>query len=228
MGELEEKAAQELVRLVRKRGKPLVVHTSFANEQIKALDILREGGVFVTPSSERAALCLAHMARFSLRREELKRAQGVEISDADRDRARRIIERVVALGRRNLLETEARELLEAYGVRLPLAVLARTPEEASKAASRVGMPVAMKVVSPKIIHKSDIGGVKLNLADEASVKGAFREIMQRAREVAGDKVEGVLVTPMAPKGQECIIGMVRDPQFGPAVMFGLGGSSWRC
>ncbi len=223
VAELEEKAAQELVRLVREGGKPLVVHTSFANEQIKALDILREGGVFVTPSSERAALCLAHMARFSLRRGELKRAQGVEISDADRDRARRIVERIGALGRRNLLETEARELLEAYGVRLPPAVLARTPEEASKAASGVGMPVAMKVVSPKIVHKSDVGGVKLNLADEASVKGAFREIMERAREVAGDEVEGVLVAPMAPKGQECIIGMVRDPQFGPVVMFGLGG-----
>ncbi|RLA99373.1 MAG: hypothetical protein DRG55_07945, partial [Deltaproteobacteria bacterium] len=148
VAELEEKAARELVRLVREAGKPLVVHTSFANEPIKALEILREGGIFVTPSSERAAQGLAQMVRFFLRREELKEARPVEVTGVDSERARKIIEGVKASGRRNLLETEARELLEVYGVKMPPAVLAESPEEAAEAASVMGFPVVLKVVSP--------------------------------------------------------------------------------
>jgi len=222
VAELEEKAARELVRLVREAGKPLVVHTSFANEPIKALEILREGGIFVTPSSERAAQGLAQMVRFFLRREELKEARPVEVTGVDSERARKIIEGVKASGRRNLLETEARELLEAYGVKMPPAVLAESPEEAAEAASVMGFPVVLKVVSPQILHKSEVGGVKLDLKGEEEVKDAFEEIVKRAREVSSE-VLGVLVTPMAPRGQECIVGLVRDRQFGPVVMFGLGG-----
>lgn len=222
VAELEEKAARELVRLVREAGKPLVVHTSFANEPIKALEILREGGIFVTPSSERAAQGLAQMVRFFLRREELKGARPVEVTGIDSERARRIVEGVKASGRRNLLETEARELLEAYGVKMPPAVLAGSPEEAAEAASVMGFPAVLKVVSPQILHKSEVGGVKLDLKGEEEVKDAFGEIVKRAREVSSE-VLGVLVTPMAPRGQECIVGLVRDRQFGPVVMFGLGG-----
>lgn len=222
VAELEEKAARELVRLVREAGKPLVVHTSFANEPIKALEILREGGIFVTPSSERAAQGLAQMVRFFLRREELKEARPVEVTGVDSERARKIIEGVKASGRRNLLETEARELLEVYGVKMPPAVLAESPEEAAEAASVMGFPVVLKVVSPQILHKSEVGGVKLDLKGEEEVKDAFEEIVKRAREVSSE-VLGVLVTPMAPRGQECIVGLVRDRQFGPVVMFGLGG-----
>ena len=222
VAELEEKAARELVRLVREAGKPLVVHTSFANEPIKALEILREGGIFVTPSSERAAQGLAQMVRFFLRREELKEARPVEVTGVDSERARKIIEGVKASGRRNLLETEARELLEVYGVKMPPAVLAESPEEAAEAASVMGFPVVLKVVSPQILHKSEVGGVKLDLKGEEEVKDAFEEIVKRAREVSSE-VLGVLVTPMAARGQECIVGLVRDRQFGPVVMFGLGG-----
>ncbi|MDP2839399.1 MAG: acetate--CoA ligase family protein, partial [Syntrophales bacterium] len=127
-------------------------------------------------------------------------------------------------GRKNLLETEARELLTLYGIQLPSAKLAKTPDEAADAAKAVGFPVALKIVSPEIIHKSDAGGILLNLGNEKAVREGFAKVVANAGKVSRpEKVLGVLVAPMASKGQECIIGMIRNPQFGAVLMFGLGG-----
>jgi acyl-CoA synthetase (NDP forming) len=102
--------------------------------------------------------------------------------------------------------------------------LAKSADEAVRAAGGMGMPVAMKIVSRKIVHKSDVGGVRINMKTPEEISGAFREIMGNALKVAAkDEIEGILITPMARAGQECIIGMTRNPQFGPVVMFGLGG-----
>ena len=122
------------------------------------------------------------------------------------------------------METESRELLRAYGVSLPRAEFVRSGKEAAGAGARLGFPLAMKVVSPDILHKSDAGGVKLDLRDEKEAEKAFGEIMEKASTVtAKERVLGAMLSPMAPKGQECITGMIRDPQFGPVIMFGLGG-----
>jgi acyl-CoA synthetase (NDP forming) len=94
------------------------------------------------------------------------------------------------------------------------------------AARRLGFPAVLKIVSPDILHKSDPGGVKVRLADEAAVAAAYRELMgniARGASASRTRIEGVLVAPCAPEGLECIVGMTRDPQFGPALMFGLGG-----
>ena len=224
VGALEEKTSQELVRLMRHYGKPIAVHTSFAQAPFASMRILSENGVLLTPSSERAAQCLAYMSKFSSRREKLNLAKSLPPVPADADKARTLIQSVKDKGRKNLLETEARELLSVYGVALPPARLAKTPEEAGKAAAALGFPVALKIVSPEIIHKSDAGGILLNLADEAAVREGFAKIVANVSRVSDKgKILGVLVAPMAKKGQECIIGMIRNPQFGAVVMFGLGG-----
>lgn len=224
VGELEEKTSQELGRLLKSSKKPIVVHTSFADEPIRSIEILKENGIFVTPSSDRAAQCISYLSNFSVKRDKMKNASLIKIDDPDVNKAKEIINKVKLAKRSNLLETEAWEFLECYGITLPKAFLARTSDEATKNAKDIGFPVALKIVSPDIIHKSDVGGVLLNLNGEKEVEDAFNHLIKNAEKVtAPSRIEGVLVSPMAPTGQECIIGMVRDPQFGPVVMFGLGG-----
>ena len=224
VGELEEKTSQALVDLVKKYQKPLVVHTSFANAPFRSLQILTENGIFVTPSSERAAQCLSCLSSFSSNRDKLKNASFMKTAQVDSDGATESLRKFKKAGRTNLLETEARELLQFYGIKLPPALLVNSKDDAVKAAKEIGFPVAMKIVSPEIIHKSDAGGILLNLTTESEIQEAFKTIMKNAEKVtAAAKILGVLIAPMAPPGQECIIGMVRNPQFGPVIMFGLGG-----
>jgi len=224
VGELEEKTSQELVRLMRHYGKPIAVHTSFAQAPFRSMEILNENGVLLTPSSERAAQCLGYMAKFGKRREKLNLASPLPPIQADISTGNDLIAAVKKAGRKNLLETEAREFLALYGVALPPAVLAKTPDEAAAAAASLGFPVVLKIVSPEIIHKSDAGGILLNLGNTGAVRDGFSKVIANAAKVSSpDKVLGVLVAPMAPPGQECIIGMIRNPQFGAVVMFGLGG-----
>jgi len=224
VGELEEKTSRELVRLMRQYRKPIAVHTSFAQTPFPSMRILSENGVLLTPSSERAAQCLACLARFSTRREKLALAGPLPALPAERDAAGALLEGVKRAGRKNLLETEARELLSLYGIPLPPARLAKTAEEAAAAAKAVGFPAALKIVSPEIIHKSDAGGILLNLAGERAVREGFAQVVANAGKVSRpENILGVLVAPMAPAGQECIVGMIRNPQFGAVLMFGLGG-----
>jgi len=126
--------------------------------------------------------------------------------------------------KRNLLETEAKELFGDHGLPVQPFSLAKSEAEAVEAARRHGFPAVLKVVSPDILHKTDAGGVKVRLADAAAVSAAYREMMANVgRRAPAARIEGVLVAPYAPEGLECIVGMTRDPQFGPALMFGLGG-----
>lgn len=116
------------------------------------------------------------------------------------------------------------EVLKAYGIRTPGDRLATSPEEAARFAVEIGYPVALKLASPDILHKTEVGGVLLNLRDEAAVRQGFDDILGRARIAhPGADIRGVQVQQMIPGGQEVIIGVKRDPIFGPLVMFGLGG-----
>jgi len=129
-----------------------------------------------------------------------------------------------AAHKHHLGEADTRPLLKAYGIPIVAGEMARTQKEAVAVAQVIGYPVALKIVSPNILHKSDVGGIKLNLADDAAVEAAYRQIMENVAQAhPEEKPEGVLVEAMAPKGHEVIVGMRRDPQFGPLIMFGLGG-----
>ncbi|MCZ7578424.1 MAG: acetate--CoA ligase family protein [Dehalococcoidia bacterium] len=129
-----------------------------------------------------------------------------------------------AEGRTLLNEVEAKLLLKEAGVSVANTTLAKSRDEAQAQAEAAGYPVVLKVVSPDIAHKSDVGGVKLNLRDTAAVGAAFDEILASSKKaVPGANILGVAVQHMAPQGTEVIVGMTTDPQFGPVMMFGLGG-----
>jgi acetate---CoA ligase (ADP-forming) len=135
-----------------------------------------------------------------------------------------LLAQAVANGHTQLGEADARPILAAYGVSQPRAVLARSGEEAGRLALEIGFPVALKIVSPDIFHKSEVDGIALKLADVAAVQAAYTAMLARVQQRRpGARIEGVLVTQMAPPGHELIAGMRRDPQFGPLLMFGLGG-----
>jgi len=121
-------------------------------------------------------------------------------------------------------ETEAKKILKAYGFDIPKGEICVSVDQAVEMAEYIGYPVAMKIVSRDIIHKSDIGGVKINLQDSEAVRDAYDLMMMRIKRLLPDiRLEGVYVEEMASKGREVILGMSRDPQFGPMMMFGLGG-----
>lgn len=135
-----------------------------------------------------------------------------------------VIERARAEGRTLLNEVESKELLEAAGIATSGAHLARTVDEAVAVAESIGYPVVLKVLSADISHKSDVGGVALNLADAAAVRGAYERMMAAVRAAEPHAaVDGVSVQRQAAPGTEAIVGVTTDPQFGPVVMFGLGG-----
>jgi len=135
-----------------------------------------------------------------------------------------IIEAARKEGRTLLTEIEAKQVLEDAGVRVSPARLATTAEAAAATADSLGYPVVLKVVSPQITHKSDVGGVELGLASAADVRAAFDRIVASAKKHAPDAtIDGVAVQRMEPQGIEVIVGMTKDPQFGPVLMFGLGG-----
>ncbi len=135
-----------------------------------------------------------------------------------------VFEDVKKEGRERLTESEAHEVLNAYGFLQPKSLLARTSEEAVAASKGIGYPVAMKIVSPQIIHKSDIGGVKINLNNKKDVENAFFEITTRVKNIMPTAhIRGVMIQEMIKEGKEVIIGITNDAQFGHMIMFGLGG-----
>lgn len=135
-----------------------------------------------------------------------------------------IFSRVRKEGRKFLLEPEAKTVCRAYGIPITDFKLAKNGAEAVKFAEKIGYPVVLKIVSPDIIHKSDVGGVIVNLEDGKDVQSAYKQIMDSVkRHKPNAKIVGVLVQEMAPQSTEVIVGATKDPQFGPTLMFGLGG-----
>ena len=123
-----------------------------------------------------------------------------------------------------LNEYEAKRLMKKAGIPTGRESLVKSPADAAKAAARIGFPVVMKIVSPDILHKTEIGGVVLNLNSQSAVRKAFNDIMANAKKAEPDaRIDGVLVAKMIGGGVETILGTFRDPAFGPVVMFGLGG-----
>jgi len=142
----------------------------------------------------------------------------------NRAAALEIINKARTEGRDSLTEIEAKQVFQVYGLPVTNTLLAHTEDEAVELARRVGFPIVMKIVSPDILHKSDAGGVKVNIKDENGVRENFRLIMQNARNYKPDaNIHGIAIQEMAPWGTEVILGSVNDATFGPTVMFGLGG-----
>ncbi|MBE0425484.1 MAG: acetate--CoA ligase family protein [Nitrospirae bacterium] len=141
-----------------------------------------------------------------------------------KEKAEEIFSKVKEERRERLTETEVHEVLHAYGFSLPKSLFARTSEEAVTAAKKIGYPVVMKIFSPQIIHKSDIGGVRINLNNKKDVENAFFDITTHIRNIMpAAHIYGVMIQEMIRDGKEIIMGITRDTQFGHMIMFGLGG-----
>jgi acetyltransferase len=183
---------------------------------------LAAAGLPFYDSPERAVGALKAMHEYGVWKR--RPARHVVRFPVNRRRVERIITRRQRTGRLRLGEVKSKDILKAYGFRIMEGRLTTTPEEAVEIARFIGFPVAMKIVSPSIVHKSDLGGVRLNIGSSQEVADAFDLMMLRINKHAPNAiVEGVYVEKMAEKGLEVIIGMTRDPQFGPMLMFGLGG-----
>jgi acetyltransferase len=207
--------AEAIVPVVGEFDKPVAACFTVCEAMAETRRYLEENGIptFDAPDDAVRALATLTQATFS---ESHPLAEVPAASHPILDRA--------VQEERHLLEPEALDLLSDEGVAVMPHVLARTREEAQRAAMEMSNPVALKIVSPQVIHKSDVGGVKLNLqGDEAVGQGYDRLVNDVKRATPAADIHGVLVVPMAQPGTELIIGMVRDAQFGPTIMFGMGG-----
>jgi acetyltransferase len=203
--------------------KPVITVFMGGNWISAATEYLKDNGVPCYNFPEKGIKTLNALYQYA-RHLKLQKLDPPEFDDIDRARVKSIFDGAKADGRNVLFPHEAAQVAEAYGIPAPGSGLAKTAEEAVEHAERMGYPVVMKVVSPEIMHKTDIGGVELNLSNANMVKIAFEEIMRKSRRAQPlAKIYGITVDKMVPKGREMIIGMSRDPQFGPMVMFGLGG-----
>jgi acetyltransferase len=188
----------------------------------KGIKILNQNKIPNYYFPERAAESLKVMIQYAQFLKEEKRQY--QKFDVDKARVKQIFEDAIRLGRRNLPEADAREVLAAYVIRIPKSRLVRGTGEAKRAAQEIGFPVVLKIASPNILHKSDVGGIKVGIESEKELERAYREILWNANRFMPEAtIWGVLVQEMVPYDREVIVGVSRDPQFGPLVMFGLGG-----
>ena len=219
----EMRGAEAMVDLSKATEKPLVIYSLYTPVKPPALRRLHEAGLPVYASIEHAVRVLSALGE---RGHYLAQARGQsrEQSVDPRPELTAMFHAARAEGR-DLFEYEAKRLLREHGIEVPLELVVRSEQELTDAAGRFGeTPLAMKVVSKDILHKSDAGGVRLNLVGEAAMHEAREAILASCRAYdASAEIEGVLVTPMAKQGVEVILGVIRDPIFGPVLMFGLGG-----
>lgn len=202
--------------------KPVLAVFMGGSEVMPGREELVAAGLPDYDSPERAVVALANLRDYALWKR--RPARVVTRFRVNRRRVERIIARRLRAGEHRIGEVRSKNILRAYGFMIPEGAVGVSAEEAVEAAERIGYPVAVKIVSPDIVHKSDIGGVKLNLSSGIEVEDAFELMMLRVRQRAPEaRIEGAYVEKMLPRGVEVIIGMSRDPQFGPMLMFGLGG-----
>ena len=193
-------------------------------EGIENRKIMSEGGIPYYLYAEPAIKTLKAMYDFKKWVDKASTKAPTLRFTKDTDKVKSIFENVRKHGRANLLEEEGYEVLQAYGFPTPQSILCTTEQEGIDAASHIGYPLVMKIVSPDIIHKSDAGGVKVGVKTDDELKSAFRTITENALKYKSDaKIKGVLVQEMVKSAKETILGASQDPTFGPVIMFGLGG-----
>ncbi|MBP7051370.1 MAG: acetate--CoA ligase family protein [Phycisphaerae bacterium] len=218
-----KETAEALVKIAKKKGKPVLACFLGAAKVEPGIQVLRKGGIPQYDSPESAVATLYVMCEYVRWKGRPKRV--VRLFSVNRRKVESIVERHLRQGLLDIGEAEAKDIIEAYGFATPRGSIATTAEQAGSIAQQLGYPVVLKIWSPDILHKSDVGGVKVGLKSEQEVKDAFDLMMYRIPKKKPDaKILGVLVQEMVrTSGKEVIIGMHRDPQFGPLMMFGMGG-----
>jgi acyl-CoA synthetase (NDP forming) len=223
---MEEDAAHRMGKMVKDMKKPIILHSLYASERPHALELLRYYNIPVYDSLDVSCKCMAVLAEYGgyLRRYQAKTKFFLNWGEKAKPEGKEIIQKAVKEGRKVLLEGEAKRLLHLHGAPECRDVLARSEDEAVAAYRALGGEIVLKITSPDILHKTDAGGVRLHVDSEESVRRAFREIMHDVKQFdPGADIRGILVAPMAEEGLEVIIGTKTDDQFGPIIMYGLGG-----
>jgi len=218
--------AESIKRAVDDSGvkdKPITVSFVGGEKSDKAIGWLVERGIPAFFAPDTAVNAMAALREYALLQEN-KKSDIAKTDEKAKKQALEVIAGVRANGRTSLTEIEAKKVFEAYGMPTTRIGLAKTEAEAVKLCKEIGYPIVMKIVSPDILHKSDAGGVKVNIKTEAEAREAYNTILKNAQAYKADAdVHGIAVQEMAPWGTEVILGSVNDPSFGPTVMFGLGG-----
>jgi acetyltransferase len=205
------------------KDKPVTVSYVGGEKSAAAMAWLVENGVPAYGAPDLAVNAMAALREYALLRETAKEPT-YKPNDAARKAAMKVISAARADGRGALTEIEAKQVFNAYGLPVTATELAKTEDEAVALAKKIGFPVVMKIVSPEILHKSDAGGVKVNIKDEAACREAFNTIIKNAKAYNADAhIHGIAIQEMAPWGTETILGSTNDATFGPTIMFGLGG-----
>ncbi len=220
-----EKTATYLAEVAKRGGKPVVACWMGGKMVREGIEILKKHGIPNYATPEGAAYSLYGLYLYArLRQKAVGKTRKPPEIEIDEESIRKIIQSVRSVGRQNLLETEAIEILRACGIPTPRGGLAHDLDEAMKIAEEIRYPLVMKLVSPQIVHKSDIGAVRVGIESPREVEDAFAILKWRAEAYAPfAEVIGVLVQEMVMGGKEVVAGMYRDPCFGPVIMFGLGG-----
>jgi len=216
--------AEVVVKTARQRGtKPILACFLGAGKVADAVRILQRGGIPQYDSPESAVNTIKAMTDYVRWCSRPKRV--VKLFPVNRRKVEAIIERHLRQGIREIPENESKEILEAYGFVTPKGAIATSAEQAVNIARQIGYPVVLKIWSPDIIHKSDVEGVQLGLRNDKEVRDAFDLMMYRIpKKVPDARIIGVLVQQMCSGGKEVILGVKRDPHFGPLMMFGMGGT----
>jgi acetyl coenzyme A synthetase (ADP forming)-like protein len=217
-----KKVAETIATIGPKSGKTILTSILGLTDITPAVEVLESNNIphYVFPESAVRALAAMyeHQQWVDRPRTQMKHF------DIDTRNAQEIITNAKRAGLTNLPQDDALKILAVYGLPVIKTESATSKEEAVAAAKRIGLPVAMKIVSPDVIHKIDVGGVKLDLNSEQDVSEAFEEIQRNVKShIPNARIEGVLVQEYLTGGTETIVGIHRDPKFGPLLMFGLGG-----
>ena len=205
------------------KDKPVTVSFVGGEKSAAAMAWLVENGIPAYGAPDLAVNAMAALREYSKLRETAK-----EPAFKPNEKARKASLDIIAVaradGRDSLTEIEAKQVFSAYGLEVTSTTLATSEDEAVEMGKKTGFPLVMKIVSPDILHKSDAGGVKVNIKDEAGIRDAYKTILKNSKAYKADaRIHGVAVQEMAPWGTEVILGSVNDPTFGPTMMFGLGG-----
>ena len=221
-GERSRERASYIVRAAQSTDKPVVTWWGAGSLSSPGTKVLEESQVPLFTSPERCVKALSALVCYSrfLETTHSQEAEKARVLPA----GHLAMEELLKSAQRALTEDEGKRILSFYGIPVAREGLGKSPEEIKTIASRIGYPVALKIVSPQIQHKTEAGGLKLNIRNEENLDKAYEEILKNVRRTnPGAEVKGMLVQEMVPPGREVIIGVTRDPQFGPMVMFGLGG-----
>ena len=221
--------ARSIVKLYKSKGSYKTILTSFMGhkEVEEANRIFTENSIPTYPTPEQAVATYMYMHQYKRNLELLyETPEELPVDSAPPKRPLKVIMRKAAKeNRETLTEMEAKQLLEYYDIPIVKTSVAKTADEAAFSASQIGYPVVLKILSPQIVHKTDAGGVVLNINSETELREAFDNIIRRAKEYDPEaEIHGVTVQPMIKKlGYEIILGAKTDPLFGPAILFGMGG-----